>query len=64
VIQASLSPRIDQVIELRDREIALRERARLIELNPSRCEEARAIFAHASLLRRRRMALLNKCGLL
>lgn len=56
----TLHQAVDRIAALYEREVALREQARRLELDPSRREEARETFRRASGLRRARHALLNR----
>ena len=54
---------LERVVDLRDEEVRLRERARRLELIPERREAARRLFIRANGVRKVRMALLERCGL-
>ena len=58
-----LAATVDRIVELRDRELTLREQARALELIPSRREAAQALFRRASGLRKVRLALIERAGL-
>ena len=51
---------VDRAAALYEREAALRDHARLLELDPARAEEARVLFGRASKARRIRLALLRR----
>lgn len=55
---------IHYALELRDREAALREEARSLELLPAQRTPASRLFRRASRLRAMRLAVLSRCGLL
>lgn len=56
----TLHQAVDRIAALYDEEALLRSAARQVELEPSRREEARELFARAGGLRRARLALLNR----
>lgn len=51
---------VDRASALYEREVALRDHARLLELNPARAKEARELFSRATKARRIRLALLRR----
>ena len=51
---------LTRIGRLLDDEAELREEARRVELNPSRSEDARRLFALASRVRAERVELLNR----
>lgn len=59
----AMASQVDRIAALYDREVALREHARRLELEPTRREAARALFARANGLRKIRLELLKRCGL-
>ena len=54
----------DRLVALIAREVALREQARQVELDPNRSREAARLFARAGMLRAERLAELRCLGLL
>lgn len=60
----TLHQAVDRAAEMYEREVALREDARRIELVPSRREEARRAYRHAQRLHRMRLALLRRWKLI
>ena len=54
---------IDRIVRLIEREVSLRQGARLIELDPANVETAREIFRQANSVREERIRLLEACGL-
>lgn len=63
-----LRPRLardtERIARLYDSEVDLRTRARTLELDPTRLEEARALFRRADGARVARLTLLRRAGLL
>ena len=55
---------VSRMLWLVAREGELRERARTLELDPGRYEEAVRLFRSASRLRDERLGLARECGLL
>lgn len=53
-----------RALRLVGREVSLRERARTIEMDPARMWEAAWLFRRAQLLRRTRLELLVRAGVL
>lgn len=60
----TLHQAVDRAAAMYEREAALRERARQVELVPSRREEARRAYRAASRLHRMRLALLRQWKLI
>lgn len=54
---------VTRIWRLLDDEVALRQRARAVELDPTRREEAVGLFEGASALREERLRLARQCGL-
>lgn len=63
MIRPQLLDTVDRIVALRDREVALRERGRRLELIPTRREAANELFRKADGLRKARKALIERCGL-
>jgi hypothetical protein len=60
---STLHATVDRIVALRRAEERLRERARHLELIPTRRAAANALFRQASGLRQARLALIERCGL-
>lgn len=64
MIRETLREDVDTAAALYDTEVEIRERARALELDPFRAEEAKRLFGRAEGLREKRLRLLHRVGLI